>query len=125
MPASSVGALNSWGVYLLAAAVLLTTLYPALSSGASDSREGLDLRNVEGVRAVLMALRPGVAVTFTFGPAEMADAITLSGHDVSSAYGGGVVTLSTPFGLPSVDLFPGVEYVASVEAGNVGVAPAG
>lgn len=121
MPASSVGALNSWGAYLVASLVLLAILSPPLVSASRASREGVDLREVEGVSAVLSSLVPGMAVNLSFGSGPGGDSIVLNGSSVSSSFGPGGASVTTRLALPAMTLFPGVGYTARLVAGEVRV----
>jgi hypothetical protein len=113
------GELNSWGVYMTAALALLLFLSPALSASARDSREGVDLRNVDGVRAVLSSLQPGVSVRFSFGASASSDPIAVQGHEISSFYGSGYVRASCVCQLPDETLRPAVPYLAYLSGGVV------
>lgn len=124
MPASSVSALNSWGVYLAASLVLLALLSPALVSAARTSRAGADFREVDGVSAVLSSLAPGMTVTFSFGYGPGADPLVLTPTSIVCSYGPGNVSAASPWALPATTLFPGVRYAASLEGGTVRVADA-
>ncbi len=124
MPASSIGALNSWGLYLIASAALLLVLSPLLFGTAGAAREGADWRNADGVRAVLDNLRPGTAVRFSYGMSGT-DAIHLRGGLISCDYGGGTVSLRSRWALPDVTLLPAVEYTARVNGGRVEVTQTG
>lgn len=121
MPASSVSALTSWGVYLAASLALLALLSPALASAVHVSREGADLREVEGVRAVLSSLAPGMTVTFSFGSVPGADPVTLAGRSITCSYGPGRVSAASRWTLPTITLLPGVRYSARLGGGTVKV----
>ncbi|MDG6985188.1 MAG: hypothetical protein JRM73_00380 [Nitrososphaerota archaeon] len=125
MPASSVSALDSWGVYLVAAAALVLMLSPSLAATAKASREGADLRYLEGVRAVLASLRPGVGVEFSFGGWPPSDPITMDGNALTCSYGGGALELNSSRALPGMTLYPGVLYLAQLSSGAVEVTRVG
>ena len=124
MPAGSIGALNSWGVYLLASAALLLVLSPPLASAFQYSREGSDLRSVDGVRAVLSSLQEGVSVQFSFGESTWPDPVAIGGHTVACSYGGGEVSAHTPVLLSNATLRPDVVYTASMIGGEIEVSEA-
>lgn len=125
MPASSVGALNAWGVYLIASAALILVLSPMLTGAARDSREGADWRTADGVRAVLDSLRPGITLDMSFGVSSSADPLRLRGHLISCDYGGGTISLPTRWALPDVTLSPLVNYAVRVSGGEVLVVRSG
>jgi hypothetical protein len=125
VPASSVSALNSWGTYMVAAVALLLMLSPALAGATRDSREGADLRNLDGVREVLSTLQPGVSLLFSFGAWPGSDPLSISGYTLSCSYGGGTIELTSARLLPDITLYPGVQYLAYLGAGEVTVVQAG
>ncbi|MDG7011312.1 MAG: hypothetical protein JRN57_04245 [Nitrososphaerota archaeon] len=125
MPASSIAALNSWGLYIVAAFALLLVLSPALSAVSSDSREGADLRSLDGVSAVLSALRPGVSARFSFGTSPAGDPILIGEHSLVCSYGSGLVETHTVAELPDETIYPTVAYLAYVSGDRVAVVPAG
>lgn len=104
---------------MVAALALLLLLSPALSTTLKDTREGVDLRNVDGVRAVLSSLQPGVSAAFSFGASASSDPITIRGDDISSSYGSGVVQALCRCALPDETLFPLVTYNAHIAGGSV------
>lgn len=110
---------------MLSAVALLLFLSPALASASRDAREGADLRNVDGVRAVLSALQPGVTVRFSFGDSAPGDPISTHGHELSSYYGSGSLVASTPAELSNETLRPAVPYMAYISQGVVVVVQAG
>jgi hypothetical protein len=110
MPTSSVGSLNSWGVYIIASAVLVGILSPQLIGVAGDSREAADWRNADGVRVALNALRPGITFTFSYGGWSTSDAVRLDGQQVSVTYGNGTISFPTIWSLPNCTLLPAVNY---------------
>ena len=119
MPASSIGALNSWGTYLVASLALLLLISPALAAASRGSREGVDLRNTEGVGAVLSSLTPGVSVRFSFGSSASADPIVTQGHELLCSYGDGQVEIRTATLLANATLRPTTLYLAYVSNGAV------
>jgi hypothetical protein len=125
LPVASTGALNSWGLYLIASAALVLMLGPPLTGVARDSREGADWRSVDGVRQVLDGLRPGIALDFSYGSSPTADSIHLAGSFVSCDYGSGTISLPSRWTLPSTTLLPTVHYTASLTGEEVQVAQLG
>jgi hypothetical protein len=125
MPASSLAALNSWGVYLIASAALVGALTPQLLGVMEDSREGADWRIADGIRVALDALRPGIALTLSYGTWSSSDTVHLGGREVSIAYGNGTITLPTVWNLPNVTLTPSVSYRAWLSGATVQVTQAG
>ncbi len=121
MPASSVGSLTSWGLYLLATVALLAILSPMLSASFQSARVGADSRNLDGVRAVLDGLRPGMSITFSFGEATGSDQIRIEGHLISCTSAAGTMTMPSKWGLPSMILLPSVEYAVQLDGGSVKV----
>lgn len=125
MPASSVGALNGWGLYLIASAALIAALAPQLAGTTQDSREGSDYRIADGIQSILDSLHPGTVVTFSFGGLPSGDQARLEGHEVILTYGKGAFALRTLFDLPNVTLAPDVSYQAWLEGNEVGVRESG
>ena len=125
MPASSVGALNSWGLYLIASGLLVGMMSPQLLKMTSDSREGSDLRCADGVGAALDSLRPGMAISFSFGSWPWADPIHLGGLQISVVDGNGTMTLPSAWELPNETISPFVSYRAWLAGDLVRVAVAG
>lgn len=119
------GGLNAWGVYMVAALALLLVLSPALTSATRDAREGADLRYLEGVRAVLDSLRPGVTASFSFGASPAGDPVLAGGHTLASSYGSGVVEVRSEASLPNMTLRPATLYVAGVSGGRIVVVQGG
>jgi hypothetical protein len=117
MPVSSLSSLNSWGTYIIAGLALMLVLAPTVESAAYDSREGVDYRNADGVRAVIDSLRPGVSVSFTFGSSSSNDPLRVVGDTIVVSYGRGTVSLQTTWTLPNETLFATVAYVASIDGG--------
>ena len=114
-------AIDSWGVYIVAAAALLLMLSPLLVATARDSREGADARYLDGVRVVLASLQPGEGVRFSFGGWPSSDPIRLDGHALTCSYGYGNLELTVSRALPDLTLYPGVLYFAYLDGGAVGV----
>ena len=120
MPASSLGSLNSWWVYLLASAALVLLFTPQLAGVATDSRAVADWRNLDGVRAVIDSLRPGLTLQFSFGAGGFSDSIRLGGHTVSSFDGNGTISMAVVWALPNVTLVPSARNSLSLAQGLVG-----
>lgn len=102
---------------MLAALALLLFFSPALVSASRDSREGVDLRNIDGVRAVLSSLRPGVVARFSFGTSAN-DPITVRGHEITCSYGAGSVEVYSSAAADAT-LLPSVTYLAYISGGAV------
>ncbi len=123
MPASSVSALDSWGVYAVSALALTLVLAPSLSSLLTDSRESADLRNVEGVAALIDNLRPGMKLNFSFA-GGVGDAISLGGTTITCAGADHSIALETAWPLQAVVLRPSSRYAFSIDGGMVEATPA-
>ena len=121
MPASSIGVLNSWGIYFVASAALVGALTPTLIGAVHDSREGCDYRVADGIRSVLDSLRPGMVVTLSFSGSPTVDSARLSGRAVTFADGDQTVTMRTQHSLPNVVLSPGVQYEVWLQGDSVRV----
>ena len=121
MPASSLGSLDSWGVYVFASMALILLLTPQLAGVVQLSRKGADLRDLDGARAVIDSLRPGVTVVFAFGEAHLSDALALSGNSVSCYDGNGTISVPVRWALPNLTLAPSVRYRLSLVQGAVAV----
>ncbi len=124
MPATSASALNSWGLYLISAAALVLVLTPHLIGLLGDSRESSDYRAVDGVRAAIDGLHPGVKAEISLGTAGRGDPIVLGGNLVSCDYGGGLVSASSRWPLPNFTLRAAVHYLVWLSQGRVEVAQA-
>jgi hypothetical protein len=125
MPASSMSSLTSWGAYLIASAALVLALNPMLSGTAAGSRSAADWRNLDGVRSVLDALRPGVTATISYGIQTSGDPVHLSGHLITCSDGQHLLALQTRWALPTVTLAPSVEYFVWLDGTTVEVISAG
>jgi hypothetical protein len=125
MPSSSVSSLNSWGVYLLSAVALLLLLSPELTGAVGDSRESADWRNLDGVRAVVDSLHPGLVVNLTYGGGSTSDLVELRGAWLSCSYGNGTLAFPSRWPLPNVTLTAGAMYLVRLSAGRVQVAQTG
>ena len=121
MPASSVSGLNSWGLYVFASVALVLLFAPQLRGVASDARESADWRNVDGVRAVIDSLRPGMSVLFTYGPSFAPDDVRLEGHLVSCPDGNGTISMPVVWALPNITLSPSARYHLALVLGVVRV----
>lgn len=113
--------MNSWGTYLFAAGVLVLLFTPALGRVVTDSREGADLRNLDGLRAVIDALSPGTVAHFSYGVAQVSDSIRLGGRMVACSYGNGTLSEGVTWLLPGATLLPSVQYSLSLVQGAVTV----
>jgi hypothetical protein len=113
--------LNSWGVYLVAAVVLVLVLSPQLSALAASSRESADWRYLDGVREAVDSLRPGVSVAIALNSPLSPDPIRLGGRMVACSYGGVSLALATRWSLPSVTLIPSSVYLLSLQGDMVTV----
>lgn len=94
---------------------------PALGRVVTDSREGADLRNLDGLRAVIDALRPGMVAHFSYGVAGVADSIRLGGRTVACSYGNGTLSEGVTWPLPDATLLPSTSYSLSLVQGAVRV----
>ncbi len=119
MPASSIDAINSWGIYLIASAVLVSALLPPLLGAARDSRKGADWRVADGIQHQLDALRPGITLSLSYGSWPSADSVQLDGKEISMDYGNGTVSLPSLWNLPITTLKPSVVYRVWLEGDNV------
>jgi len=119
MPASSIGALNAWGAYLIASAALVGVMAPQLVGLARDSREGADWRIADGVRAAIDALRPGTTIILYLGTLSSIDQVHLEGNSISIASGNGTVALATEWSLSNITLAPSHSYRLSLEGNEV------
>ncbi len=121
MTASSFGGLNAWGVYLFAAAVLVLLFTPQLAAVSRESREAADWRYLDGIRAVVDSLHPGVSVILSYGLAGISDSVRLSGQSVSCFDGNGTLSMPVAWRLPNVSLAAGAHYRLSLAQGVVEV----
>ena len=121
MPASSIGALNAWGAYLIASAALVGVMEPQLVGLTGDSREGVDWRLADGVRAAIDALRPGTTIILYFGAMASPDPVQLHGKSISIATGNGTIGLASKWSLPNITLAPSHAYRLRLEGNEVQV----
>ena len=121
MPASSVSAMNSWGVYLVAAAALVLLLVPALQQVSADARVASDWRVVDGVSRVINNLRPGMRVVLRL-PSNSTDAVLLHAFDISCNDGRGTIRMTSRWLLPDFAFVPGVLYTLTLDDASVEVA---
>lgn len=119
MPASSLGSLDSWGVYAFASVALVLLLTPQLAGVVRLSREGADLRDLDGAGAVIDSLSPGITMVFAFGAPHLSDSLQLGGHAVSCSDGQGTVSVPVRWALPNFTLSPAVQYRLSLVKGTV------
>ena len=124
MPASSMGELNSWGLYLLASAALVLLLSPQLFQVVAISRASADWRNLDGARAAIDSLRPGIVVPFSFGASKVSDPLRLQGDEISCADGNGSISMRVGWALPNYTLYPATGYLLSLAQGSLVVAQA-
>ena len=101
------------------ALVLLFT--PQLGGVARASRESADWRNVDGVRAAIDSLRPGMTALLAYGASGAPDEVNLGGHLVSCADGNGTISMPVPWALPNVTLSPSARYRLTLVLGVVTV----
>lgn len=111
--------MNSWGLYIFASVALVLLLTPQLGGVARDARESADWRNVDGVRAIIDSLAPGVTVLFAYGSSASPDRIRLEGHLVSCRDGDGTISMPVAWALPNVTLSPSVRYRLALVGGAV------
>jgi hypothetical protein len=96
---------------------LVLLLTPELTGVARASRDSADWRNVDGVRAAIDSLRPGVTALFAFGEGGAADDIRLSGHQISCSDGNGTISMPVTWALPNDTLSPSLQYRLSLADG--------
>ncbi len=125
MPASSIDAINSWGIYLIASAVLVSALLPPLLGAAGDSRKGADWRVADGIQHALDSLRPGITLSLSYGSWPLADTVQLDGREISIDYGNGTIRLPSLWNLPFTTLAPSGVYRVWLEGDNVRVSAIG
>ena len=123
MPAPSLSSLNSWGAYLLAALALILMLTPQMAAVARDSRESADWRNLDGVRAAVDSLRPGITLLLSYGAANVSDTVRLGGHLVSCSDGNDTLSMAVRWARPIITLIPSLHYRLSLSQGAVRVEP--
>ena len=104
---------------------MLLLLTPQLVQTVRDSRESADWRSLDGVRAELDALTPGLVINLSYGTNSSSDLIRLDGNQLSCSYGSGTLTLPSRWPLPDVNLTASSPYVVWLSAGQVQVAPSG
>ena len=120
MPASTVSAMNSWGVYLIASAALVLILAPSLQKISSDTRVASDWREIDSVRRIIDSLRPGMTVHLRLG-SDAKDTISLHGYEILCDDGAGMLLRNSRWLLPDYSLLPGVGYVLSLGTTRVEV----
>jgi len=125
MPASSIGALNAWGVYLIASAALVGVMSPQLMGLTGDSREGADWRVADGIRATIDALRPGTTIVLYFGTLASMDQVRLGGKSIAITWGNTTVGLESKWNLPNATLAPSHVYRLRLVGNDVQVTPVG
>jgi hypothetical protein len=117
--------MNSWGLYIVSSVALVLVIAPQLGSLTRDSREGIDWRNVDGIRSVVNSLGPGVLVNLSFGRTSAEDPVVLRGLSFSCAYGNGTIVLPSRWPLPNMTLLPGHHYRLWLSGEEVQVIEAG
>ena len=120
MPASSVSAMNSWGIYLVASAALILILAPSLQKISSDARIASDWREIDGASRIINSLSPGMTVHLKLG-SDTKDAIRLHGYEISCDDGTGKLLRNSRWPLPDYALLSGVGYMISLGANGVEV----
>jgi hypothetical protein len=121
LPASSYSGLNSWGGYIVASAMLVALFSNPLHGLATDSREGVDLRYADGIRAALDELTPGMSLHATYAAAQGADQLHLGGRSLSINYGNGTIVIASAWELQNATLMPGSTYRFWLSGGEVQV----
>ena len=124
MPASSIGVMNSWGVYLTASAFLILLLTPALYKTSNNARVASDWREVDGVTKVINTLRPGLSVQLNLRM-NSTDSVRLQGYLVSCDDGSGALTEKSIWFLPSYILVHGISYDLKLDGSRVEVTRTG
>jgi hypothetical protein len=87
LPASSISAAVSWGVYIASAFALLLLLGPILGSIPLAVNEKSGSATVESLVLLVDSLSPGMTVIVRFGPAIGGANYTLQGHTLTFAEG--------------------------------------
>ncbi len=121
MPASSVTAAATWGVYLGVAAALIAGMSPHLSQVQSAAGRSAAARALDGVTAVLDGLRPGIRANISFGSEGGAGGILLGGHAITFAGQEPELTAQCSWSLPYYVLEPGRVYSVSLDGSEVSV----
>jgi hypothetical protein len=114
LPVSSISGLNSWGLYIFASVALVLLFTPQLVGVTKDARDSADWRNIDGVRAVIDSLRPGITLLLAYGPSVSPDEVRLGGHLVSCPDGNGTISMPVRWALPNVTLSPSARYRLSL-----------
>lgn len=121
MPATSISSLTSWGLYLLASTALLVIAAPMVAGSSQAARMSADSRALDGVRAVLDNLRPGMTATLVFWGSTGSDPIRIEGHSITCTFSSGKMTVLSKWELPSVNLQPTVVYSVWLDGDSVRV----
>ena len=112
-------------MYLLSAFALVLLLSPQLTGLVGDSRKGADWRTLDGVRAAVDALRPGVTLNLTYTSISPEDAVRLDGHSFMISYGNGTFSLPSRYVLPNLTLSSSAPHLLWLEGGRVVVTDLG
>ena len=121
MPASSVSGMNSWGLYLFASVALVLVFTPQLSGVVQASRDSMDRRNLDGIRELVDALRPGSTVVFSYGIAGVSDSVRLGGRSIWCLDGNRTIAVPARWALQNATLAPGTRYQFALSQGEVSV----
>lgn len=124
MPASSIGVMNSWGVYLMASACLIVLITPTLYKTSNNARVASDWREVDGLTKVINSLRPGMSVQLELWM-NSTDSVRLQGYIVSCDDGSGTLTGKSVWLLPYYTLVHGVSYDLKLDGSLVEVTRTG
>jgi hypothetical protein len=117
--------MDSWGLYLLAAVALVLVLTPQLTGLARYARESADLRYLEGVRAAVDGLRPGIVLSLGSTAPFAPDSIRFEGRQLSSDCGATTLVLYADWPLANATLTPASSYLLQLRGGVVMVTQVG
>ena len=109
----------------MAAVALLLVLAPQLIRMVQDSRESADWRNLDGVRAAIDSLRPGLTVNLTYGSMSTGDRVTLGGRQFACSYGDGTITFPSRWQLSNESLSASAHQLLRLTGGLVEVVQTG
>jgi hypothetical protein len=108
-------------VYFAASIALIGVCSPMLSGVGSYSCGDAASNAAQGSVQVFDALRPGMAVTYTFQAPSPDDRIVLVGHSIVADWCGHSSNFQTTWLLPTTVLSSGVSYVLRLVGGQVEV----